>query len=232
MLCFIAVLRASAQKQTSGCISRTVRRRTGSANKSLSTSAIWGTMAQVWTPTLLPMHASLIVWASAKSPAASASRHGTGKTLDLRGVPSTFRARRSHGRIGASRQGNPIGTSMSIRSASENEDAKSSIPERTRYSRPRAPRVTASEPLLQPSTPTCRMILRASPLRVVPAVPDSSVPVLAQHREDCTVPHLFRPCPRRRPRLGVRLRLVYARLSHSKDPGRHAASRCGCPGTP
>jgi hypothetical protein len=75
-------------------------------------------------PRLPPICARLVLRAESSPSAASAWRHGTGKTLDLRGTPRVPRAARIAGRIGAAGRGNPIGTSETIRSAVEKADCQ------------------------------------------------------------------------------------------------------------
>jgi hypothetical protein len=91
--------------------------------------------------------------------ARTAARHGPGNTLERRS-PRMERARRSHGRIGASRHGRPMGTSIKTRSAFGNALSNSHTVLAIRYVSSPSSFETAIHPALQPSTPMCRMFFR------------------------------------------------------------------------
>src|SRR5208337_1683439 len=120
-------------------------------------------MAHVCSLRLLPTEALLILRAASRLLAARASLQGTGNTLDLRALPKTPRANRSQGRTGTSAHGKPIGASISTWSASEDAFTKSQILVKTPCWSPARLRVTANQPPLHPSTPTCRIAPVKSP---------------------------------------------------------------------
>ena len=112
---------ASAQKHTSGWTSRMRRRAFLLPRINLSTSLIFGRIANAcWEMEILPpLVFRLRYFASLKSFASSTTRAGAEKTLLCRGCPSTLRAHRSHSRPPVSGlSGRPIGMSTKIRADS------------------------------------------------------------------------------------------------------------------
>ena len=103
---------------------------------------------------LLPIRIRLISRASSTPSASSASRQGTGNTLEFLGLPRTCLAKRSHGRIGALAHGSPMGTSTKMCSAPENANTNSLTVAISRHASTLPRRVTANQPALHPSTPT------------------------------------------------------------------------------
>jgi hypothetical protein len=156
LLCFIGERPASAQKQTSGWTSRTSTPGPGLPRSNSSTSRIFRHIPQLCSDRLRPSSPLFSSRATPIASARSAARHGAGNTLERRS-PRMERANRSHGRIGSSRHGRPMGTSIKTRSAFGNALSNSHTVLASRQVSSPASFETAIHPALQPSTPMCRM---------------------------------------------------------------------------
>jgi hypothetical protein len=162
--CFIGERPANAQKQISGWTSRTSAPGPGLPRSKSSTSRIFPHIPQLCSDRLRP---SSPLFSSRAIPIASARtavRHGTGNTLERRS-PRMEGAKRSHERIGSSRQGRPMGTSINTRSASGNARSNSLAVVAIRYVSSPSSFETAIHPALQPSTPMCRLFSDAQHAR-------------------------------------------------------------------
>ena len=159
LLCFIGERPASAQKQTSGWTSRTSAPGPGLPRSKSSTSRIFRHIPQLCSDRLRPSSPLFSSRATPIASARTAMRHGTGNTLERRS-PRMERAKRSHGRIGSSRHGRPMGTSIKTRSAFGNALSNSLAVLAIRYVSSPSSFETAIHPALQPSTPMCRMFFR------------------------------------------------------------------------
>ena len=125
-LCPIGLPPASAQKQISGWISRTMRRAFSLRPSSRSTSLIFRRIAKVCRVSPFPLASRLTRLASSYVAANSAVRTGTGNTLLARGALSLPRASVSHRRPSGP-SGSPIGISTKMRSESSALETNSLI---------------------------------------------------------------------------------------------------------